>query len=296
MKNNILIFILFLYKIINKESLNIALCLVAKEENNYIMEFVKYYKNIGINKIFLYDNNNIYGETFDFILYKYIKKNFIQVINFRGLKRPQLKAYTDCYENNKNKFDWIAFYDADEYLSILNHRKLQSFLKMPRFKNCSSLLINWKYYGDNNNLFYEKKQLKERFTKPFVFSNKTIYDKYLYGAGKSIVRGNLNIKWAHFPHFLNDSNICRPNGEIVKDPLSPPQYSIAHIKHYATKSTEEYCNKLKKGNAYSNNSIKNYIIERIKNYYFFLNKITAKKIKLFEKNLNLTLNIEGNAI
>ena len=35
---------------------------------------------------------------------------------------PQIKAYNDYYINNKNSFDWIAFYDIDEYLYLKNYK------------------------------------------------------------------------------------------------------------------------------------------------------------------------------
>ena len=65
----------------NKQKfLNICICSIAKNENLYVKEFVEYYKNLGIDKIFLYDNNDIEGEKFDKILSDYIK-NIIIVIN-----------------------------------------------------------------------------------------------------------------------------------------------------------------------------------------------------------------------
>lgn len=42
----------------------VALCVIAKNENLYINEFITYYKKLGIRKIFLYDNNDKYGENF----------------------------------------------------------------------------------------------------------------------------------------------------------------------------------------------------------------------------------------
>ena len=39
--------------------INIAICTVAKQENLYIEEFIEYYRNLGIKKIILYDNNDI---------------------------------------------------------------------------------------------------------------------------------------------------------------------------------------------------------------------------------------------
>ena len=47
------------------KDIKICLCVIAKNENKYLREFVEYYKTIGYNKIFLYDNNDIFGEKFE---------------------------------------------------------------------------------------------------------------------------------------------------------------------------------------------------------------------------------------
>ena len=33
---------------------NVCLCLIAKDENKYIIEFIEYYKKYGIDKIYFY--------------------------------------------------------------------------------------------------------------------------------------------------------------------------------------------------------------------------------------------------
>ena len=43
----------------------ICLCSIGKNENLYIEEFINYYKKLGYNKIFLYDNNDINEERFE---------------------------------------------------------------------------------------------------------------------------------------------------------------------------------------------------------------------------------------
>ena len=52
------------------------------------------------------------------------------------------------------------------------------------------------------NLFYKKKPLSKRFTIPFYFKDKKLIKsyKFFYSAAKSLVRGKLNLIWAHFPH------------------------------------------------------------------------------------------------
>ncbi len=155
---------------LNKNRIMIAICIIAKQENRYIKEFVDYYRKLKINKIFLYDNNDINGEYFEDILSNYIKSNFVEIIDYRGKYKPQFQAFNDCYVKNEY-FNWIAFYDADEYLYIQNYSNINKFLSLSQFKNCSSILINWKYYGDNDKLYYEQKPLQQRFTKPFYFNN-----------------------------------------------------------------------------------------------------------------------------
>ena len=265
-----------------------AICLISKQENRYIKEFVEYYKKLKINKIFLYDNNDINGEHFEGILSNFIKLNFVEIVNYRGKYKPQLQAYNHCYINNNQNFDWIAFLDADEYLYIRLYTDINKFLSLSKFAKCSSRLINWKYYGDNDNLYYDPRPLQERFTKPFYFKIKHNMERYLYSAGKTIVRTGLNLTWEHFPHYLKNKPICRPNGRILKDYLSRPQYYTAYIKHFATKSTEEFIERVIKGTVYSNQTSE-YINFRIKQYYFLFNKFNKEKKFMFEKKFNVTL-------
>ena len=136
-----LLFLIIIYKNLLKKTNKIALCIMAKQENNYIEEFVNYYINLGIKKIFLYDNNDFNDKNYDKILNKYIQKNLVKIFNFRGLYKPQDIAYKNCYDNYKNKYDWIIFYDVDEYLYINNYTNINKFLSLPRFKNCTSILI-----------------------------------------------------------------------------------------------------------------------------------------------------------
>jgi hypothetical protein len=181
----------------------------------------------------------------------------------------------------------MAFYDADEYLYMNLYKDINKFLSLSKFKKCSSILINWKYYGDNDNLYYVPKPLQERFTKPFYFNNNM--NQYLFSAGKTIVRSGLNLTWELFPHYLKNKPICRPNGRILRKYFSPPQYSCAYIKHFATKSTEEFIERIIKGTVNSNQSSSEFIMFRIKDYYFLLNKFTQEKKNMFEKKLNIIL-------
>ena len=64
-----LLFLIILRKItksVNK--LKVCLCSIGKTENLYVQEYVEYYRKLGYDKIFLYDNNDKNEEAFQDIL------------------------------------------------------------------------------------------------------------------------------------------------------------------------------------------------------------------------------------
>ena len=69
-KINIILILSFLLFFNHKRSNNITICLctVGKRENLYIREFVEYYIQFGVDKIYLYDNNNLNEEKFEDVI------------------------------------------------------------------------------------------------------------------------------------------------------------------------------------------------------------------------------------
>ena len=87
-------------------------------ENNYIREFVEHHKSIGFDNIVLYDNNDIDGEHFEDVISDYINSGYVILKDQRGKELVQIPSYTDCYNIYKDKYDWIAYFDIDEFLEL----------------------------------------------------------------------------------------------------------------------------------------------------------------------------------
>ena len=159
----IIIFIVFLLIILllelynNKKIYKIKICIytIGKQENKYIKEYIEYYKNFGIDKIFLYDNNDINGDYFDDIIIEYINQDFVEIKNCRGIKSPQMRIYYDCYNKNLDRFDWLIFNDIDEYLYLKNYNNIKTFLNQFKFRKCENIQLNWLLYTDNNLMYYQ---------------------------------------------------------------------------------------------------------------------------------------------
>ena len=106
---------IFIYKrsliyFIKNNNIKVCLCTIGKLENNYILDFIKFYKKYGVEKIFLYDNNDVNGEKFEEVISEYIKINYVKMFNYRGKTKVQLFAYDHCYKLNNKKYDWLFFF------------------------------------------------------------------------------------------------------------------------------------------------------------------------------------------
>ena len=75
----------------------ICLCVIGKNVNLYVKEYINHYKNLGYNYIFIYDNNDINDERFSDIIHREIESGFVSIIDFIGYKSnsdsTQIEAY-----------------------------------------------------------------------------------------------------------------------------------------------------------------------------------------------------------
>ena len=266
-----------------KNITKVCLCTVVKLENKYLIEFVEHYKNYSVDKIYLYDNNNINDETLEILLYKYIKKKYVIILNYRGKSRKQFEMYQDCYNQNFNIYDWIIFYDADEFINLKNYTNIKDFLNEHKFSKCQSIYLNWIFHSDNNLLYYNNRSLFKRF--PNVIIKKT-------SLGKTIIRGNIKDIKVRSCHLIDyEIGRCDGFGKIFapyNKVFYRPDYKYYYIDHFTYKSTEEFINKINKGDCIFGNLNNKSKIYRIKKYFKY-NKMTLEKINLIENSTGLKI-------
>ena len=271
-----------------KNDIKICLCSPAKNENKYIKEFVEYYLKYGVDKIYIYDNNYINDEKIDNIILDYINKGFVEIINFRGKERAQLEMMNDCYNKNHNKFDWLFFFDIDEFLFLKNYTNIKTYLNNLKFYKCKIIHFNWIFLTDNNLLYYDNRSLFERFTER---EPKVRYNRSRKAGIKTIIKGhlkNIKIECQHRITFKFNScdgygNIKILNGIETED----ADYENYYIKHFYCKSTEEFINKLLKGDIIFGQD-DDWKLAKIKTYFGY-NEITSKKINFIEKKTGFNL-------
>ena len=268
------------------------MCIIGKKENLYAKEFVNYYKNLGYNHIFIYDNNDVNDEKFEDVLRQEILDNFVTIIDYRGyrgkINRPQFDAYRDCYSKYSSEYDWLSFYDFDEFLYLRENKNIQEFLDQDKFKKCIDIKINWIVYSDNDLIYYEDKPIQERFTTPLINDTE---NKHI----KSTVRGHLkNNYWSKMwnPHSSTGNYAsCTATGSKTdsNSPFhTPPNFEGAFIKHYATKTIEEFLGKIKRGRSDLKVTFNKELWKDRINYFFGRNKKTKEKLDYIKKELNMS--------
>ena len=195
---------------------------------------------------------------------KYVKAKYIEIIDWRGQKTRQLKFFEDCYKSNNKKYDWLMFYDIDEFINITNYSNIHQYLSQRKFNKCQIIYLNWRLHTDNNKMFYENKKLFERFPK--------YYDKNDYIIGKSIIKGNIENINFDSPHYIDRKLFTC--------------FDVNYIEHYEFKSTEEFIRKITiKGDVRFENNFE-FKLKRVLRYFRF-NKMTLDKINYIADNIKI---------
>lgn len=263
---------------------DIALCCIGRRENRYAREFIEHYRRIGFDKVFICDNNHDGEEYFEDVLSDYIESGFVEVLDYRNKGGYQCHAYSEVYKKYGKRYQWIAFFDFDEYLTIVDGSDIHSL--MSRYDDFNCVLFNWMNYGDNGLLRDDGRDLQERFTEPlpdqYVQYEETLENDHI----KCVVHGGINGMSFHFcPHIPCSPmlNCCDSLGrKCCQKPFQPHDFSVAYLKHYLTNTVEEWASiKWQKGTGDRKT------IESFRNTYagrfFKYNKWTAEKEAIMRK-------------
>lgn len=247
--------------------MRVVICAIAKNEHDYINEWVSHYVGLGIDHIYLYDNDDENKKYIgDFINDKY--KNKVTIYNIRGKREKYLqhKVYNTFYHNHK--FDWCLFVDIDEFLFGVDN--VHTFLSQEKFGSFNQIRILWKLFGDDDTISRDMRVGVKDFFKEQKHDNKLEYQN------KSFVRGGLDIE-IHSCHYVKLLVSCFPSGrECKSEKIEITNYDNenVYIHHYMTKTLKEFINqKLNRGDAvWEKRAID-------MSYYWRINKKTDEKLE-----------------
>ena len=219
----------------NKKNKNIkvALVCIAKNEDNYIEEWINYHLKLGFDDIYIYQNN------WTCKLHKnYNNVHLLDGNIFDITKHQQKLFYNNFKDIYGNKYDWMAVADVDEFI-CLKHKLFKHSIKefLSYFNNEMCVSLYWKYFGDSGlkTVTANNYSVINRFIKCKSYIEcevKTIYNlNRIRSVGETANIYNTPWIGVHFP----DNKLIQQYKFNPEDALE-----LAYIAHYACKTFEEY--------------------------------------------------------
>ena len=270
-------------------TLSVALCCIVKMENLYLRDFVEYYKNLGITQIILYDNNDENGEYPQQVIGDYIDSGYVIYVDARGKYRYQLEAYTECYNTRKNDYDWIGFFDIDEFVDLYEDSTIQEFLSKKKFSTASSVFLYWVQFGDSGLLHYDKRPVYERFTEHLDQTQNRANTFKIFIKGKK----RISVKFvdANAVAYDNYSNEPFIIVDAAGNEIGPYEgythwcYDCAALNHYQTLTIDEFLTRRFGRRAYADKA-SSFNEDVVMGIFWQLNEKTEEKERIIKKFLD----------
>ena len=225
----------------------IYLCACVRSEGEYLQEWIDYHLSAGFDKIVLFDNNI---KNNDRSLIMKIQNNRVIVIDRRNIRygtQLQAKWYNEFYQNLR-PIDWCLYIDVDEFFTLKN-LTLREYITSASHKKCDQIKINWLCYGNNGKLKKEQGSVVERFPQPVIpFTFKVqgvVWNSHI----KSFIHGGNSVHFVDVHSAEGKVKNCNGNLEFCYKSCKlnnnyPLCYDKAYLRHYSTKSEEEFLKKI----------------------------------------------------
>lgn len=202
----------------------VAICMITRDEHEYLREFIDYYKSIGFDDIILYDNEP--KKPVD------IQEEGVIVVSWPiHLVQNVTKAYADCAVRFKDNYKWIAFFDSDEYLILKKHNNVKDFLA--EYENYPAVAINWLCFGSSD---------IETHVSHADYNRHCAFDNIINRHVKSIIKPEHLLVHGPDPHNMINGTVDT-NCNLIIGPFSNFKNDKAYLKHCIIRTKKDYLKK-----------------------------------------------------
>lgn len=259
-----------------------AVVAIARLEGRYLQEWIEHNLSLGFDKVIIADNNH--DEDGEDIAQMFKDNPNVIVEDYRNKVGYQMRCYSELYLKYGKEYSALMFVDIDEFLILNKHKTISEFLEsFP--DDWEQIVINWAQYGDNGQIYADySKPLMERFTehRPNAKAQYDFVDEFHV---KCIVKGGLpQVVFYSNPHVATNPLLTyHASGyRCSNSPFQQVDHTVAYIKHFCTKSLQEYCeNKLKRGSGDRSYQV---FLQTYGNRYFKINDWTEEKAQWLREN------------
>ena len=225
----------------------LGLVIIVKNEAEYFLEWAAHYRTLNVKNLFVYDNASTDGTTE--LLAQLHASGIVTVkpwIVAEGIS-PQMSCYADATQQLRDQYEFLAFFDTDEFLVVQQQVELEPWL-MSLPGDVSAIAVNQRVFGSSGHKTKTPGLVVDRFRR----ASSAGYDENLWV--KSIYRSSAiaEIRSPHRGQIMSGRYIL-PNGEDAfgseKDSGKAVaiDFSRLQLNHYIIKSEEEFIAKRARG-------------------------------------------------
>jgi SAM-dependent methyltransferase len=228
----------------------ISVCAIFRDEAPYIAEWIAYHSMIGFDHFILYDNTSQDDGSFT-LLHSAFGQN--ATVIYWPDKPGQLAAYQHYIDHFRDRFEWTAFIDLDEFVNVLDGRTIKEVLQ--DYGKFSAVLVQWLLFGSSGLVSRPPGLVLDNYNMRMpeeVHGNRHV---------KTIARNAALVRADATPHhFSIRGAVCNARGEeCVNKPIQDVGcHERLVINHYFTKSREDWILKRSKGKASTTKSEEQY--------------------------------------
>lgn len=232
----------------------VAIVAIFKNECRFLREWIEYYRVIGVDHFFLYNNNS--SDNYLKLLKPYIDLNLVSLVDWPFVP-GQLSAYKHWWENHRKECGYAAFIDIDEFICPVYDYNIKEWLQ--KHAKYPVIKIDWVMFGTSGILKHDDSKLViEQYTSCWnkrLTIGKVIFN-CSYEAAKLDKMTNhlLTIKIGPFAIYpFNDTgNMCWWE---YHEKCSSPRHTI-QLNHYYSRAFDILEQKINRGSAAHNNNWK----------------------------------------
>lgn len=134
----------------------LAVTAVFRDEAPYLKEWIEYHALQGAKHFYLY--NNLSKDNFKEVLQPYINGGIVELIDWPYESKTvsewdgiQIRACNDALARAKNKAEWLAIIDVDEFLVPIKDKNMVQFLKRyANYPNIGGVCLIWVFFGTSH--------------------------------------------------------------------------------------------------------------------------------------------------
>jgi hypothetical protein len=222
----------------------LAAMIRVKDEARFLPEWLVYHLNIGVEHVFIYDNNS--SDNTEAIIAPFVVRGLATYT-----KWPTTPASPSSHLDFLARFgcqaEWVAFFDADEFLFERTPGLLLDLLR--RSLEQPAIAFNWRYFGSSG---------YEHIPDGLVIENFNQANANLDYHVKVIARPRAIHRYRN-PHnfYYRAGQLARtPDGRRVTGSFSEPEKDLPLVlRHYVYRSKADYERKTARGYAESRGAL-----------------------------------------